>query len=233
MSNEITLLIATTITVACLHTATGPDHYLPFIALSKSKNWTLTQTISWTILCGIGHVGSSILLGLAGGALGWSMAKLDFFESFRGNLTGWLMVVFGLIYGIIGLFRLLNNKKHKHFDIYDDGSVFVYDHKHGEAVVPKNRYAVTPWVMFIIFVLGPCEPMIPLLYIPAANHSVTNMLLLITIYTIITLLTMVCMVLIGYFGIGFLKTETLERYVHVLAGLTIFICGAGMLFLEW
>ena len=141
-------------------------------------------------------MGSSVLLGLAAGALGWSMAKLDFFESFRGNLTGWLMVVFGLIYGIIGLFRLLNNKKHKHFDIYDDGSVFVYDHKHGEAVVPKNRYAVTPWVMFIIFVLGPCEPMIPLLYIPAVEHSLSNMFLLITIYTIITLLTMVSMVLL-------------------------------------
>ena len=78
MSSEITLLITTTITVACLHTATGPDHYLPFIALSKSKNWTLAQTILWTIICGIGHVGSSVLLGLAAGALGWSMAKLDF-----------------------------------------------------------------------------------------------------------------------------------------------------------
>ena len=29
------------------------------------------------------------------------------------------------------------------------------------------------------------------------------------------------------------KTEKLERYVHALGGLTIFICGAGMLFLGW
>ncbi len=179
---------------------------MPFIALSKSKNWTFTQTISWTIICGIGHVGSSVLLGLGGAALGWSMAKIGFFESFRGNLTGWLMVVFGLIYSIFGLFMVYKNKRHKHFDIYADGSVYV---------------------------LGPCEPMIPLLYVPAAQHSMYNMLLLITIYTVITLLTMVCMVLLGYFGVGYFKTDRLERYVHVLAGVTILMCGIGMLFLDW
>jgi sulfite exporter TauE/SafE len=233
MQNDITLLILSTITVACLHTATGPDHYLPFIALSKTRNWSLTQTISWTIICGLGHIGSSVLLGLGGAVLGWSMSKIGVFESFRGNLTGWLMVVFGLIYMIYGLFKAIKDQRHKHFDTYADGSVYVYDHKHGEIVPPQNRYAVTPWVMFIIFVLGPCEPMIPLLYIPAARHSVPNMLLLISVYTLATLLTMVGMVLFGYFGIGFLKTEKLERYVHLLAGFTIFICGLGMLFLDW
>jgi hypothetical protein len=30
-----------------------------------------------------------------------------------------------------------------------------------------------------------------------------------------------------------LKTEKLERYMHALGGLTIFVCGAGMLFLGW
>ena len=233
MQNDTTLLILTTITVACLHTATGPDHYLPFIALSKTRNWTLIQTLGWTIICGFGHVGSSVLLGLGGAALGWSMSKIRFFEDSRGNLTGWLMLIFGLVYLIYGFIKLSKNQIHKHFDIYDDGSVFVYDHKHGEIVNPKNRYAVTPWVMFIIFVLGPCEPMIPLLSVPAARNSLVNMVLLITIYTLVTLLTMVAMVTLGYLGIGFLKTERLERYVHVLAGGTIFICGIGMLVLDW
>jgi hypothetical protein len=41
------------------------------------------------------------------------------------------------------------------------------------------------------------------------------------------------MVILGYMGIAFVKTEKLERYVHALGGLTIFICGAGMLFLGW
>jgi threonine/homoserine/homoserine lactone efflux protein len=87
--------------------------------------------------------------------------------------------------------------------------------------------------MFIIFILGPCEPMIPLLYFPAAKNSWAGMIILIAVYTLITLLTMVTMVILGYMGIAFVKTEKLGRYVHALGGLTIFICGAGMLFLGW
>ncbi len=97
----------------------------------------------------------------------------------------------------------------------------------------KDRHKVTPWVMFIIFLLGPCEPMIPLLYFPAAKNSWEGMVILITVYTVFTLLTMLMMVSLGFYGISFLKTEKLERYMHALGGLTIFICGAGMVFLDW
>ena len=87
--------------------------------------------------------------------------------------------------------------------------------------------------MFIIFVLGPCEPMIPLLYYPAAQNSLTGMLLLIVVYTMVTLITMLSLVLLGYFGIAFIATQKIERYVHVLGGTTILLCGAGMLWMGW
>jgi len=87
--------------------------------------------------------------------------------------------------------------------------------------------------MFIIFLLGPCEPMIPLLYFPAAKNNWLGMSLLILVYTGCTLITMLIMVILGYYGVSFLKTEKLERYAHALGGLTIFICGAGMVFLAW
>lgn len=87
--------------------------------------------------------------------------------------------------------------------------------------------------MFFIFISGPCEPMIPLLYFPAAQNSWWAMALLIAIYTAVTLLTMLAMVLLGYYGVAFVKTEKLEPYVHSLGGLTIFICGAGMAWLGW
>jgi hypothetical protein len=44
---------------------------------------------------------------------------------------------------------------------------------------------------------------------------------------------MLIMVILGYYGISFLKMEKLERYAHALGGLTIFVCGMGMLFLDW
>jgi hypothetical protein len=70
MENDFYLLAITAISIAFLHTLAGPDHYLPFIALSKARGWSMGRTIMWTIICGCGHVWSSVLLGLGGAALG-------------------------------------------------------------------------------------------------------------------------------------------------------------------
>ena len=233
MSHEMQLLMVSAITISFLHTLAGPDHYLPFVALSKARGWSMGKTIFWTVVCGCGHVWSSVLLGLGGAALGWSLTKISWLEEVRGGLAGWLLLVFGLVYAIWGILRARQNSSHKHFDQQEDGSLYVFEHRHGEAVAPRERHKVTPWVMFLIFLLGPCEPMIPLLSFPAAKHSVQSMLLLILVYTLFTLLTMVVMVGLGIYGFRFFKTEKLERYMHALGGLTILTCGVGMVFLEW
>ena len=233
MQAELEILITAAISIACLHTVTGPDHYLPFIALSKSRGWSFAKTLWWTIICGCGHVWSSVLLGLGGAAIGWSLSKISWLENVRGGIAGWVLLLFGLIYGIWGLYRAYRNNPHKHFDTYEDGSIYVYEHKHGQAAQTKERHKVTPWVMFIIFLLGPCEPMIPLLYFPAAKNSWYGMIILIAVYTFFTLATMIVMVVLGYYGLAFTKTEKIERYVHAIGGLTIFICGVGMVFMGW
>lgn len=233
MPPELQILLIAAISIACLHTVTGPDHYIPFVALSKSRGWTFSRTLFWTVVCGCGHVWSSVLLGLGGAAIGWSLSKVSWLEGLRGGLAGWALLIFGFFYGIWGLLRARQNRQHKHFDVTEDGGVYVYEHQHGQAVLPKDRHKVTPWVMFLIFVLGPCEPMIPLLYYPAAKASWGAMGLMIGVYTLFTLLTMVVMVVLGYYGISILKTEKLEKYMHALGGLTIFICGVGMVFLDW
>ncbi len=169
------------------------------------------RTIFWTIVCGCGHVWSSVLLGLGGAALGWSISKVRWLENVRGGVQVGAMLGFGLVYGAWGLLRARQNRRHKHFDVYEDGSVYVYDHRHGETVRPRDRHAVTPWVLFIVFALGPCEPMIPLLFFPAAKASWLGMALLIAVYTVCTLATMVGMVISGYYGLRFVRTEKLER----------------------
>jgi len=233
MQAELEVLLLAAVTVACLHTVTGPDHYLPFIGLFESRGWGWGRTIFWTLVCGCGHVWSSVLLGLGGAAIGWSLSKVKWLENVRGGVAGWAMLGFGLVYGAWGLVRARQSRRHKHFDVYEDGSVYVYAHRDGELVRPKDRHAVTPWVLFLVFVLGPCEPMIPLLYFPAAKASWVGMVLLIGVYTFFTLAAMAGMVAAGYYGLSFLRTEKLEKYVHALGGLTLFLCGAGMVFMGW
>lgn len=233
MVNEMNFLIFTSISIACLHTITGPDHYLPFIALSKSRGWSYRKTLSWTIICGCAHVWSSVLLGLGGIAVGWCLAKLSWMENVRGGFEGWLLLFFGLAYGIWGLIRAYQDKPHKHFDSYENGDIYVYEHRHRQTIQPPERYKVTPWALFLIFLLGPCEPMIPLLAYPAARNSWLGIVLLIAIYTVVTILTMILMVTFGYYGISFLNIKKAERFVHALGGATILICGVGMLMMGW
>lgn len=234
MLPELQILILTAVTISFLHTISGPDHYIPFIALSKTKKWSLRRTIGWTVVCGCGHVGTSVLLGTVGAALGWSAAKIDALQFIRGGLAGWALLGFGLIYSAWGLWQIdRGSKRHKHFDVSPGGNIYVFEHRHGEAVPPEERHAITPWVIFIIFLLGPCEPMMPLLFFPAAKNSLNNIILLVTIYTVFTLLGMVLMVIIGYYSISLLKPGKIERYSQVLGGISIFTCGAGMVFMEW
>lgn len=232
MQTELTALIFTAITVSLLHTLAGPDHYLPFIVLSKSRGWSVSKTIFWTVCCGCGHVWSSVLLALGGAALGWSISKLTWIGSVRGGLAAWCMVIFGLAWCIWGIYRAKKHGRHKHFDMYGD-DMYVYEHSHQKNNIAGKKYKVTPWVMFIIFLLGPCEPMIPLLFFPAVNNSWWAISMIVIIYTVCTLITMVVMVLLGYYGISIFKLEKMERHMHSIAGLTVLICGAGMLFLGW
>ena len=184
MNSEIAILSLTAASLGFMHTLLGPDHYLPFVVLSKARKWSKIKTIWITILCGIGHVGSSVLIGFIGIAAGVALSKLEAFESFRGNIAGWLFIGFGLAYAVWGLRRALNNKPHTHAHFHLNGKKHVHEHTHSvehthlhtdeetennEKVKYKN---LTPWILFVIFVFGPCEPLIPLLMFPALQHSV-------------------------------------------------------------
>lgn len=233
MDTTLTTLVVSAITISCLHTASGPDHYLPFIVLSRSRKWSLAKTIWWTTICGLGHILSSVLLGLIGVLVGWQLSKLSMFQDIRGNVSGWCLLLFGAVYLIWGLRSAYLNKPHKHFEVYNDEDIYVYEHKHGEVVAPQSRVKITPWILFVIFVMGPSEPLVPLLFYSGVRRSPLEIIVLITVFAIFTVLTMLVMVLLGRYGYSFFKTDKLERYVHAIGGAVVTICGIGMVFLGW
>ena len=233
MNFQLTTLILSAVAISFLHTASGPDHYLPFIVLSRSRKWSIAKTISWTVICGLGHILSSVLLGFVGVFLGWQLSKLNLFQDLRGNISSWALLIFGIVYFIWGLWQAYLNKPHKHFDVYNNDEVYVYEHRHGEVVTGQNRIKVTPIILFAIFVMGPSEPLVPLLFYSGTHQSYWEIGILVTVFTLCTILTMVMMVLIGCYGYSFFRTEKLERYVHAIGGAVVAICGMGMLFLGW
>lgn len=228
----MTALILSAITISFLHTASGPDHYLPFIVLSRSRKWSIYKTVTLTIICGVGHILSSVIIGLTGVVLGWQLTKLSWFQDIRGNISGWALLLFGLIYLAWGIWKVYANRPHKHFDVYDD-NVYVYDHRHGNPIYPQQRVKVTPLILLAIFVMGPSEPLVPLLFYSGLNRSALEIGVIITVFAIFTALTMLAMVLMGLYGFSFFRTNKLERYMHAISGAVVTICGTGMVFLGW
>lgn len=235
--NEASLyaLAITAVFIGTVHTILGPDHYLPFIALSHARRWSTARTVTWTLVCGVAHVASSALLGLAGVALGLALGGLQAVEAMRGEIAAWLMFGFGVAYGLWGLRRALRKLPHKHwhFHRHDDGTEHQHPHVHGLGHAhthahPHERSAGTPWVLFIVFALGPCEPLIPILMYPAAQHSQWGLVLVTLTFGAATLTTMTATVLLGRRGLRAFPTAALERYAHALAGAALALCGLCM-----
>lgn len=257
MSSEIMLLAGTAASIAFIHTLLGPDHYLPFVAMAKARGWSLARTLRITLLCGVGHLVGSVALGILGIALGTQIARLEWVEAVRGELAAWLLVGFGLAYMVWGLRRAWRRKPHTHLHVHEDG-VHAHPHSHegdhvhvhdsleralcdggadartGEAPSgggdggPSKQGSITPWVIFVIFVLGPCEPLIPLLMYPAATHSVAGVLLVTSIFGAVTVLTMLLAVTVATVGLSQLSFGRLARYDHALAGFAVLSCGLAI-----
>ena len=90
---------------------------------------------------------------------------------------------------------------------------------------------MTPWVLFVIFLFGPCEPLIPLLMYPAAKSNMLSVAAVASVFGIVTIATMLGIVMASYYGMSRLPLPRIERYSHALAGLTIFMCGGAIKFM--
>jgi hypothetical protein len=214
MSKEILILCATAASIGFIHTVFGPDHYLPFIVMSRARNWSMPKTMLITFLCGIGHILSSVVIGVAGIMFGIAVMKLEALEAFRGNLAAWALIGFGFAYFAWGIKKAFGDKPHAH--------------AHPHVGEKKN---ITPWILFTIFVLGPCEPLIPILMYPAAKSSVTGLLAVTAVFGSVTIATMLSIVLLASWGISFAPLGRLERYTHAMAGATICLSGLAIQFL--
>ena len=234
MDNSIALLSVTAISLGFFHTILGPDHYLPFIVMSQAKKWSLRKTMWITFLCGIGHVLSSVILGLVGIAVGISVTRLVNVESFRGNIAAWLFIAFGLVYMIISIRNLLKNRKHTHSHHHSDSENHAHEHDHHKDHAHFHQDDVvktTPWILFLIFVFGPCEPLIPILMYPAAKSNIAGSVLVSVLFSVVTIATMMSIVLVFKLGLNKIDLKPIERYSHLIAGAMIFFSGLAIQFL--
>ena len=209
---ETVALTATALSVGAIHTLLGPDHYVPFAAMSHAGGWSAGKTLRVTVACGLGHVAGSVALGLLGLAVGVAVLKLELVEAVRGDVAGWMLVVFGAAYLAWGLVAAARLHGHPHPAADSDPAA-------------ATAGVWTPWLLFLVFVFGPCEPLIPLLIYPAAQANGFAVAAVVMAFAAATVGTMVVAVLVMRYGAAVARLPRLERFSHALAGLAILACG--------
>ncbi len=214
---SLAILAWTAVTIGFTHTVVGPDHYVPFIAIGKARGWRLRRTLAVTLACGLGHVLSSVAIGAVGLGLGAALGGLEALESARGEWASWALIVFGLAYGAWGLRRALRSRGHGHRHLPG-----------GRHVEEGEARSVSFWALFIVFVLGPCEPLIPLVMFPATRHDWHGVALVTAAFGTATVGTMLALVWAGARGLALVRAPALERYAHALAGAIIAASGAAI-----
>jgi hypothetical protein len=157
--------------------------------------------------------------------------RLGIIESTRGDWAAWGLIAFGLAYGAWGVRRAIRKKRglephehegHAHLHL---GGVHPHHHDHDD---PGQLPSVTFWSLFAIFVLGPCEPLIPLLILPASRGRWEVMWETALLFGVITVVTMLGITLAGLAGLERISTAKMERWSHAMAGAVIAASGLAI-----
>ena len=247
----LSVLLATTASLAVAHAALGIDHSLPFVVLARARGWSFGRTMGITVVCGLGHVASSVVIGGIGALAGTTLDGLMGLESARGELAAMLLFGFGLSYAAWALVRLRRGHVHSHLHAHADGTVHDHPHDHhGEHLHPHDQAdgrsgpvrrdgviepavgrGLTPWALFVVLALGPCEPLIPLMVVPALDQSWGALVAVVGVFTLLTVGTMAGVVALGFHGLAQVPTGRLVRYADVAAGLVVAASGGAVLWL--
>lgn len=206
----MTLLVTAAVSVAFFHSL-APDHWLPFVALAKSSKWSVRQLAGITTLAGIGHVASSLVIGMIGLWAGWALHHLQGVEVARGSIAVWLLIGFGVAYAMWGLKHAQHH--HPHISVQDAVKAYA-----------ARRF----WILMAVVVFGPCEPLIPLMFL-SYERGLIAVAIVSIVFSIVTIAMVVGQSCLGYLGVRLLQFDWMERYAHSLAGGVIALTGIAVL----
>ncbi len=200
----ITLLLISAVGVGFLH-ALAPDHWFPFVAIGKAQKWNSKKLFWFTFLAGIGHLASSFIIAAFGLWVGMSAHQVGALEGIRGNVTSFLLIGFGLFYSIWGLKYAMRKR-----------------------LIPSEpTFSLSRWILFLLLVFGPCEPLIPFIF-ASVGEGWKSVMIISFVFSITTLSTMIVSVYAVYFGFSLVKIRISERFSHVIAGATIVLAGIAV-----
>jgi hypothetical protein len=103
--------------------------------------------------------------------------------------------------------------------------------KNKEALTQREAKAktVAMWTFFAVVILGPCEPLVPLVFL-GYNYGWAGVIAVSAVFSVTTLIMMLAQSLLAYLGIQLIRGDFMERYSHAFAGLVIALTGGFVMF---
>ena len=193
-------LITAALVLSILH-GVIPNHWLPVLAISKKEKWDLSETTRVTILAGLAHAASTVLIGVLLALIGAKLAVVV--ESFTAFIAPGLLVA-------LGIFYIYQHSRHHHFHL----------HGHPEQV-SKNRliFSLASAMFF-----SPCFEIEPY-FLVAGAQGLWLVAMLAGLYTIVTVSGMVIWVRLAHRGLLKMNWHSLEHNAGIITGITLVLSG--------
>lgn len=190
-----------------------PDHWIPLVAVSKTERWSRRESLFATILVGIPHTISTILIGIIIGLIGY---KLSPYEIVGRIVAPSILVALGLIYIFLD-FERLHQQHHRNFI------------KTG-ILSGKSKFAIIAPLATALF-LSPCVA-IGAYYFIAGGFGWFGIAVVSATYLIVTVGIMILMVNLGLKGVEKIRWHFLEQHERLVTGIVLIILGIVIYFVE-
>jgi ABC-type nickel/cobalt efflux system permease component RcnA len=231
------LLIATVGTVGVLHTLV-PDHWAPIVVLGRQQGWSISRTVRAAIIAALGHVTSTLALGVVLWAVGASLAAR--YGHAVSLVAALAMIVFGAWIAYQGWKEMreahAEGVAHSHAHAHEGGLRHVHPHRHlagdghsepaaADAVHEHDHAASGRTALLLIVGSSPMIEGIPA-FLAASRYGVGLLGMMALVFAAATMVTYVVTCAVGIAGLQRVSLGPLERYGEVLSG--AFVAAVGV-----
>ena len=190
-----------------------PNHWLPLIAISRSEKWSIGETVNATLISGLAHTLSTVIIGVVIGFAGIRLSQnYAFFTRIAAPVILFLM---GATYLIIGF-----KHHHHHFDIHND-----------KAKNSRSKVAIILSLSVAMF-FSPCFE-IEAYFFQASLYGWAGVLLVSSIYVVATPAVMSVFVALGLKGIQHYNFHFLEHNEKQVVGIILILLAVLSYFVQY
>ena len=178
---------------------------MPIVVMARSERWDQGRSLRIAALAGFSHTASSIIIGVAVGALGLKLTEVS--KTAMELVAPVIFLIFGIMYILAGIRDNIRDHKHRHIHLE-------------EATKKKTRAAVTAIVIAMFF--SPCME-IDTYFFNASLAGWQGILIVLVTYLLVTVAGIIFMVRLGLKGVEAVKLQFLEQYEKHIMGFILIL----------